>query len=153
MAALACGIRKSELYLQGLLLFQIVTDHKPLLPLLNTYTLDQINNPRLQRLREKLLPFSFEALWEKGTVHKISDALPRVPITQPDVDDVVQGEAIEENAVQTLHKVSQDVATLHNDKKELPYAHIIQLEKAAVLCPDYKELVNMVRTGVPGMSD
>ncbi|XP_064093176.1 uncharacterized protein LOC135205853 [Macrobrachium nipponense] len=40
-----------------------MTDHRPLIPILNSYTLDAIENSRLQRLKEKISPYIFTAVW------------------------------------------------------------------------------------------
>ena len=54
-----CGMKKCHHYLLGLPTFQLVMDHKPLEPIPNTYTLDTIDNPHLQRLMEKLSLYMF----------------------------------------------------------------------------------------------
>ena len=41
------AISKCRTFLQGLSHFEVVTDHHPLLTILNKYHLDQIENPRL----------------------------------------------------------------------------------------------------------
>ena len=38
---------------------KLATDHAPLVDIINEKCLDQISNPRLLRLKEKLLPFLF----------------------------------------------------------------------------------------------
>ena len=49
-----------------------------------------MNNPRLQRIREKLLPYTFTLKWVAGKSHHIADALSRAPLFQPaDLDDMV----------------------------------------------------------------
>ena len=87
MLAITLAVRKCDLYVRGLTHFLIVMDHKPLLPFLNLYMLDQIANPRLQLLREKLLPYNFTADWRQGKAHLIPDALSRAPVSQPEKTD------------------------------------------------------------------
>ena len=36
------------------------------MPILNQKQLSKIENPRLQRMREKLTPYTFPASWQKG---------------------------------------------------------------------------------------
>ena len=62
-------------FLEGLSEFEIVTNHRPLVPILNRYCLNEIENPRLQRLRMKLLPYQFTATWCSGKQHCTPDAL------------------------------------------------------------------------------
>ena len=52
MLAVAWGIAKCRLFLAGIPHFQLVTDHHPLVPILNCHRLDEIENPRLQRLKK-----------------------------------------------------------------------------------------------------
>jgi len=54
MLGVAWAITKCRIYLLGMEDFEVVTDHKPLIPILNSYSLDQIENQRLQRLRNKI---------------------------------------------------------------------------------------------------
>ena len=39
--------------------FDVVVDHRPLVTILNHKQLNAIDNPRLQRMREKLSAYSF----------------------------------------------------------------------------------------------
>ena len=55
MLALAWAIAKSRLFLAGLPHFLVVTDHHPLVPILNNHCLDEIENPRLQRLKTRIM--------------------------------------------------------------------------------------------------
>ena len=71
--AVVGAVKKCGLFLHGSL-FDIVTDHCPLVPILNHYSLDQIENPRLQRLVLKLRPFQLHATWCKGTDNPFADA-------------------------------------------------------------------------------
>ena len=76
--------QKCHLYLAGLHHFDLVVDHHPLVPIINSKTLTEIENPRLQRLREKLTPYSFSACWQP---HRIPDALSRAPVSDPAPED------------------------------------------------------------------
>ena len=50
MLAVCWAILKCHTFLAGLQHFQVITDHNPLIPILNNHRLDEIENPRLQRL-------------------------------------------------------------------------------------------------------
>jgi len=73
----ACS--KSVFYLKGIELFSVITDHKPLVGLMQK-PLEDILNPRLQRFREKLMGFNLEITWTEGKSHLIADALSRAPV-------------------------------------------------------------------------
>jgi len=74
-------------------------DHKPLIPILNEYTLAMVENPRLQRLMEKTSMLDYKAVWEKGCEHAIPDALSRAPVSTPTSEDELGSEEIEQAAV------------------------------------------------------
>ena len=68
-------------------------DHRPLIPILNRYFLDAIDNPRLQRLKEKISALIYTANWRLGKELCIPDALSRSPVGKPTCeDDVLDGE-------------------------------------------------------------
>ena len=67
---------KCRLYLAGAD-FTIVTDHQPLLGILNRKNLKAINNVRIQRIMSKLLEYSFKVEWIPGKNHVIADAFSR----------------------------------------------------------------------------
>ncbi len=85
--AVVWDIKKCSLFLSGLPHFTVVTDHSPLIPILNTYRLDEKENPRLQRLRTRILSFHFTAQWLKGTKNEAADALSRHPHNLPEDED------------------------------------------------------------------
>eukprot|EP00117_Sycon_ciliatum_P026244 scpid18053/ scgid21591/ Retrovirus-related Pol polyprotein from transposon opus; Protease; Reverse transcriptase; Endonuclease len=74
LLAAVWAVHKCSLFLSGAP-FELCTDHRPLIPILNSYSLDQIENPRLQRLTLKLRPYQFVAKWRKGTDNAFADAL------------------------------------------------------------------------------
>jgi len=58
-------------------------DHNPLLPILNSYRLDEIKNPRLQRLKTRLMACNLTAEWCKGSKNNAPDSLSRSPTSDP----------------------------------------------------------------------
>lgn len=81
------AVKKCRIFLQGLPHFEVVTDHRPLITILNKYHLSEIDNPRLQRLRMHLLNYNFTASWHAGKDHLAADALSRAPVSQPEKED------------------------------------------------------------------
>ena len=73
------AISKCSFYLKGAPMFTVATDHKPLEGIFQK-DLFEIGNPRLQRIREKLLEYSFQVKWVPGKSHHIADALSRAPL-------------------------------------------------------------------------
>ena len=89
MLAVAWAIQKCKLFLSGLQHFCLLTDHNPLVPILNSRRLDEIENPRLQRLKSRLMSYNFTAKWIKGSVNDGPDALSRNPVSNPHNSDAL----------------------------------------------------------------
>ncbi|XP_065195507.1 uncharacterized protein LOC135826833 [Sycon ciliatum] len=58
----AWAVQKCHIFLAGMP-FQVIVDHQPLVLILHTYTLDQIENPRLQRLVAKVTQYQLSVSW------------------------------------------------------------------------------------------
>ena len=86
-------IQKCYKFLEGLLHFHVITDHYPLLSILNLKRLDEIENPRLQRLKMKLVSYNFTAQWVKGSLNAGPDALSRYPTSEAKTTDQLAEEA------------------------------------------------------------
>ena len=77
--AVEWAIKKSDFYLRGLPHFEIWTDHKPLVGLFSN-GLNNLDNPRLMRFREKIMFYNFSIKWVLGKTHYIADTLSRTPV-------------------------------------------------------------------------
>lgn len=87
LAAVEWAMTKCRLYPLGLPHFRLVLDHQALVTILDKYTLDAVENPKLQRLKERLSPFIFTTEWRRGRDHAIPDDLSRAPVHDPGPDD------------------------------------------------------------------
>ena len=85
MLAVTWTIMKCCLFLAGLQHFNVITDHNPLISILNTHHLDEIENPRLQCLK----PESQGTIWTRGSNHHAPDALSQHPTTKPGNEDTL----------------------------------------------------------------
>ena len=83
------AISKCSFYLKGSKGFSVSTDHKPLVGVFQKDLFD-IGNPRLQRIREKLVEYTFTVDWVPGKTHHIADALSRAPLFSPEDEDDMQ---------------------------------------------------------------
>ena len=82
--AVCWALQKCRLFVCGLPSVETLTDHRPLVPILNGKTLDEIENPRLQRLKLRMSEFgNFTASWVPGPQRSAVDALSRNPIDHP----------------------------------------------------------------------
>ena len=82
------AVDKCSFYLKGAPSFTVVTDHKPLEEIFKKDLFD-IGNPRLRRIKEKLLEYNFSVTWVPGKSHLIADAPSRAPLFAPQqVEDI-----------------------------------------------------------------
>ena len=80
--AVQWAVKACRHYLLGLSSFRILTDHKPLVGIFAKH-LNELNNDRLLRFREKLTQYTFDVVWVQGKTHFIADALSRAPVFSP----------------------------------------------------------------------
>ena len=126
LLAIQWAVTKCRLYLAGTK-FKIVTDHKPLLGIMNGKHLDAMNNVRIQRLMSKLLGFEFTVEWIAGKNHVIADALSRNPVFMAkNHDDII------------IRKVAEMV----------PDPALESVSKHAEEDKDYQEVVDAVKRGI-----
>ena len=140
LLAIVWALKKCELYLAGRR-FDLITDHRPLIPILNTYTLSQVENPRIVRLLLKIRSFVFTASWRKGSEHKVADAFSRAPVEKPSKED----EYGEEDAVGSV--AVRGVNLLGEETK-----NSLQLEELKNHCnldSQFRELEKVIIEGFP----
>lgn len=147
LLAVVWAMSKCRLYLIGLQHFTLMTDHRPLVPILNAYTLDAVENPRLQRLKEKISPYIFTAVWRAGKLLCIPDALSRAPVSRPTPED----EMACTDATAHLRRVvaanaeRSDEGNPHHDADRTLH----ELRDAARADPSYARLTDCVTSGFP----
>ena len=73
ISAVAWVANKCKIFLIGLQNFQAITDHNPFIPILNSYCLDEIDNPRPQWLKTKLMTINLTARWCKEDANRAPD--------------------------------------------------------------------------------
>ena len=125
--AVAWAIKKCHLFLAGLNHFTVVTDHNPLILILNSHRLDEIENPRLQRLQTRIMGYNFTAQWLKGSNNGAADALSRHPYQQPaDGDDLAEQEIdAHHHQAATCHFAQIRTSTLTSSKYEKSSGNIL----------------------------
>ena len=147
--AVAWGVKKCQIFLSGLEHFTVVTDHNPLVPILNTHRLDEIENPRLQRLRTRLMAYNFTVQWLKGTQNEAADALSRHPHCSPSIGDDLAEYDTDSNCASTIApSITQIRATLSNSS-DVENLHLHELRRHAAEDQEYAALKETIKTGFP----
>ena len=146
MLAIVWSMIKCRLYLAGMPMFNVEVDHKPLVPILNKKLMSQIENPRLQRLREKILDFSFECSYRKGVEHCIPDCLSRYPTSQPDQAD---RDLEDEVNLGMRMVVLGALSSADVDGRGLKDITLDKVRAAASRDPVYRQLAEAILRGFP----
>ena len=81
--AVAYGLHQCRYFVLGCQDLIVATDHKPLLHVLNDRSLSDIQNRRLQNLKEKTLSYRFQIVHVPGKKHLGPDAASRFPVGHP----------------------------------------------------------------------
>ena len=111
------AVDKCSFYLKGAPSFTVVTYHKPLEGIFKKDLFD-IGNPRLQRIREKLLEYNFSVTWVPGKSHLIADALSRAPLFAPDEFEDIAFNTARVCLAKTAHAIDSDYVKLRQDVRE-----------------------------------
>ena len=120
--------------------FELVLDHKPLIPIFRSKRLDEIENPRLQRLRFKASEFCFTVSWRRSEEHQAADALSRSPVDQAGAEDEVAEDAGSPTVGALIISAISDSNT--NIRLE-------EVRRIASVDSEYQLLVKYVREGMP----
>ena len=73
------GLKRAKHFTLGCMDLVLAVDHMPLLGIFGNKNLDEVENPRLQRLKEKTLRFNFKIIHVPGVKNKAADATSRHP--------------------------------------------------------------------------
>ena len=144
----AWGVDKCRYFLTGLPEFIIRNDHRTLIPILNNKSLNEIDNPRLQRLVEKLRPYTYRAEHVSGKDNCIADALSRAPVDQPTEEDMLGEEA--SRGIRQIVRRAASCAGIEDELQEtLVDPNMEWIKGAAEEDVSYQELLTTLRNGFP----
>ena len=143
MLAVCWAIIKCHTFLAGLQCFLVITDHSPLIPILNNHRLDEIENPRLQRLRARLMGYNFTAEWLKGCNNSAPDALSRNPVSDPSYKDMLAELDFTDQPATSI----SEIRTTTNKGHATP--HLETLRKSAEDDMEYQQLRHFILDGFP----
>ena len=77
--AVAWGLEQTRYFTLGCNDLLVLTDHKPLVKIFGDRRLEEINNPRLFRMKQRTLMWRFTIQYRPGKANATSDALSRYP--------------------------------------------------------------------------
>ena len=152
MKAVHWSVDKCHLYLSGLPIFTVVVDHQALVPILNKFTLDAVENPRLQRMKEKLYAYNFTTVWKKGKDHALPDALSRAPVSDPTPEDVKDSAEMQQYVRTVIRLCAVDVVDSDEAAEapsHLPDPILEELRRVAAADAEYQQLIRYVEEGFP----
>ena len=143
-------MKKCRLYLMGLPTFTLIVDHQPLVTILDRYTLDQVKNPRLQRMKEQMSSFTFQTKWRKGKEHQIPDALSRAPSADPSVEDLedeITGTEYIQTVVSSITIKSHDQSMDNSQNSQMTDPLLEELKETGPADLKYQALLSAVENG------
>ena len=143
LLAVTWAISKCNIFLAGLQHFHVITDHHPLVPILNSHRLDEIENPRLQRMKAKLMGYNFTTEWLKGSLNQAPDALSRNPTSNPEPHETLAESDLDHNQAPTAADI-RAITTPPIDNLRLQ-----NLRDIASDDPDYQTLKQYITNGFP----
>ena len=143
MLAVCWAIIKCHTFLARLQCYQVITDHNLLISILNNYRLDEIENPRLQRLQTRLMGYNFTAEWLKGSNNNAPDALSRNPVSDPSHKDILA----ELDLIDQLEVSISEIRATTNKGHATPYLET--LCKIAQDDVEYQQLQHFILDGFP----
>jgi hypothetical protein len=159
LAAVEWAIRKCKLYLMGLPTFTLVVDHQALVPILNNYTLEAVENRKIQRLKERLSPYVFHTVWRKGRKHAIPDALSRAPVNDPAPDDEAANTDVTEFShlaiisriahIACSDELDGNTTDAEEEQTHRPNPLLEEIRAVAAKDDDYSTLISAIESGFP----
>ena len=151
LLAVVWAMNKCRYYLLGLPTFELKVDHRPLVPILNDKQLYDIDNPRLMRLKEKILPYSFITDWVKGKDHHIPDALSRAPVKEPESEDKEVEVELSNLVIAQLQVCAAEIDEQFDleDKNSQSDPILKELYREAQSDAEYQELLKVIQVGFP----
>ena len=142
LLGLTYAVKECNYYLLFGPKFKVFTDHKALEGLF-LKRLGDIENTRLQRLREKVLHYDFTVHWLPGKNNVVADVLSRNPVFKPSPEEDEESKLLQTVNICALRHIAQRVPDLAFDK----------MESEARADREYSRLVGNVISYEPGINE
>ena len=88
--AVAWGLEQTRYFTMGCPTLSVVTDHKPLVKILGSKPPEDVTNPRLFRLKQRVAMWKFDIAHLPGRSNWAADATSRKPTGEVDEEEVVE---------------------------------------------------------------
>ena len=128
MLGVTWAICKCAFFLRGLSHFTVKTDHRPLVGIFEKNLMD-MDNARLQRMREKVMEYNFTIQWLEGKLNTLAEALSHAP-------HFALNDEIDENTIVTAARC---------DAVDPALSYILEAADG-----DYQRLVSALLSRTPG---
>ena len=138
------GYCKMSTVLSRIATFSCHNRPQPLTLNLKHTLLDEIENPRQQRLKACIMGYNFTVQWTKGSEHHAPDASSRHPNNDPQCEDTI---AEHDYQLQPEASISE-IWALSSTDTTLP-TRLQELRDRAVKDPEYQELYSIILNGFP----
>ena len=136
--AIAWALRQTKFFTMGCDKLLIATDHKPLIRLLKDKTLDNVDNPRLFRLKQKVAMWNFDIIHCAGVSNIFADATSRRPL-DAEKEDITEEAELIACAISAISINLEEIQSA--SKKDPQYLGMIQAlakgSAAPEACGDY----------------
>ena len=155
-AAVAWALKSSRLFVLGCPRLVIITDHKPLLGILNNRDLGSIDNPRLRRIKEHTLEYDFQIKYCPGKLHVGADALSRHPVESRN-DSICSFDAFDTDCCESQigcivdHAINSIVCEVNFIDHTSPALTTDKVKLHCLQDPNYMELHSLVTSGFPDL--
>lgn len=145
--AILWAVKKCRIFLAGLPKFTVVTDHRPLVPILNKFTLDMVENARILKYKMALSLYQFNVVWRKGADHCIPDALSRAPVRDPFPDEVDESGEVHSQRAASIRIA---MATMMDEEENTEIADPIlsEIRRVSQQDDEYQALIKEIEEGV-----
>ena len=154
--AVAWSLEHAKNYVLGCPNLLVVTDHEPLLGILNDRELNSIQNPRISKFKERTLRYRFTIQHCSGKWHRGPDAVSRNPPLEalcipPAADDIAHTNTVEHDIL-AIHENVIQMLTNNIEIAAIRDSQLITLEQIKMAAEGdsaYQNLNNIITTGFP----
>ena len=145
--AVTWGLEQTHYFTQGCDSLVVITDHKPLAKFFGYRTLDEINNSRLFRLKQRTLPWRFDFKHLPGKTNHAADATSR----HPSLSGSVKSTSLEVSSIPDLVE-SALMASIRQDTQEISTISwsLLGRETASTTTPS--SLLKLIEQGTPSLA-